>query len=202
MARVQLNFDLQKKKTLRRMLENDKSNKGSVDKHIKNLVDSINSLNNYYTTSSCSGRIILLTTPKNGSKKDSIFILRSHELVDSKEIINCIRNIKTKEDVWFRQESLIIHIVSRTLDDALSIIKIARGIGLKRGGIFNLGKRIIMEFMSTEKIDLPIIINGKLFVSDEYISALCVVANKKIKHTWSRIKKFDDSLKLLTNVNS
>jgi len=41
----------------------DKSKKGSIDGEIKKLVDKINSLENYYTTSSCSGRILIAKIP-------------------------------------------------------------------------------------------------------------------------------------------
>jgi tRNA wybutosine-synthesizing protein 3 len=43
----------------------DLSRKGSVDEPIKELVDFINSLESYFTTSSCSGRIVVLAdTPE------------------------------------------------------------------------------------------------------------------------------------------
>jgi tRNA(Phe) wybutosine-synthesizing methylase Tyw3 len=43
----------------------DLSRKGSVDEPIKELVDFINSLASYFTTSSCSGRIVVLAdTPE------------------------------------------------------------------------------------------------------------------------------------------
>ena len=38
----------------------DLSRKGSVDEPIRELVDFINSSDSYFTTSSCSGRIVVL----------------------------------------------------------------------------------------------------------------------------------------------
>ena len=38
----------------------DKSKKNSIDKNIKSLINIINKSDDYYTTSSCSGRIVLL----------------------------------------------------------------------------------------------------------------------------------------------
>ncbi len=38
----------------------DKSKKKKIGKKISKLVDYINSLNNHYTSSSCSGRILLI----------------------------------------------------------------------------------------------------------------------------------------------
>jgi tRNA(Phe) wybutosine-synthesizing methylase Tyw3 len=36
----------------------DASRKSSIDHHIKDLIESINSSENYFTTSSCSGRFL------------------------------------------------------------------------------------------------------------------------------------------------
>lgn len=38
----------------------DLSRKGSVDEAIKELVEFINSLDQYFTTSSCSGRVLVI----------------------------------------------------------------------------------------------------------------------------------------------
>ena len=46
-----MNFDKEKKEFLSKK---DKSRKGSIDNKIKKLVNKINSLPDFYTTSSCS----------------------------------------------------------------------------------------------------------------------------------------------------
>ncbi|MBW2966012.1 hypothetical protein KY342_02835, partial [Candidatus Woesearchaeota archaeon] len=52
-----MQFENQKKTFLKKI---DKSKKGGIDKEIIPLVNKINNSRNYYTTSSCSGRIVLL----------------------------------------------------------------------------------------------------------------------------------------------
>ena len=52
-------FHREKERVLRG--KDDLSRKGSVDQPIIGLVDHINSLDQYYTTSSCSGRIIVFS---------------------------------------------------------------------------------------------------------------------------------------------
>ena len=47
----------------------DKSNKSSIDKNILNLINLINQKDDYYTTSSCSGRVYLRS---DSNKKDNI----------------------------------------------------------------------------------------------------------------------------------
>lgn len=53
----------------------DLSRKGSVDQPIVELVDYINSLDNYYTTSSCSGRILLFSEVSMLSSLPDVFTL-------------------------------------------------------------------------------------------------------------------------------
>ncbi len=47
-----------------------KSRKGGIDKEIRPLVDLINSFGEYYTTSSCSGRILLIEIANPNKKNE------------------------------------------------------------------------------------------------------------------------------------
>ncbi|KEP67670.1 UNVERIFIED_CONTAM: hypothetical protein HHA_227400 [Hammondia hammondi] len=54
-------------------LRRDKSKKGSVDEEIRPLLDAINKLKNFYTSSSCAGRILLVGTPfENAQEKKTV----------------------------------------------------------------------------------------------------------------------------------
>ena len=52
-----MDFEKQKKDVLSKI---DKSKKGSVDEGIKAVLDILNSKPAYFTTSSCSGRIVII----------------------------------------------------------------------------------------------------------------------------------------------
>ena len=85
-------FDQQKKDCLNRI---DKSIKKSIDKDIRPLVNLINNLNDYYTTSSCSGRILLIEK-KTDKKKDARFVFAEHKKANFKATEN------QKEKIFFR----------------------------------------------------------------------------------------------------
>ncbi len=57
----------QRKKDI--LSKRDKSYKGNWDKHIKNLCDKINLSRNYCTTSSCSGRVVLMIDQEKKTRK-------------------------------------------------------------------------------------------------------------------------------------
>lgn len=56
----------------------DLSRKGSVDEPIENLVAFINSLDQYFTTSSCSGRILLIGEDYVNKVSLTVFLIVFH----------------------------------------------------------------------------------------------------------------------------
>ena len=174
-----MTFENQKKVFLKRL---DKSKKGSIDKEIITLIKKINKNPNYYTTSSCSGRIVLITSGKKPAK----WVFLSHKQVTFKQIKSV--NLP-KKDIWFKQEPFIIHIACRTIDDAQKLLNKARSVGLKRSGIQSIRKNII-EIISTEHLETPIAEKGKLLIDDNYLKILVKQANKKLKQTREKIKRF------------
>ncbi|MBW2966500.1 hypothetical protein KY342_05335, partial [Candidatus Woesearchaeota archaeon] len=178
-------FENQKKTFLKKI---DKSKKGDIDKEIISLVNKINKSKNYYTTSSCSGRIVLLMK-KLGRKKGSKWIFSSHKKVNFKEIKKSLQNIP-KQDVYFRFEPLILHVSAKTIEDAQRLVNSARDIGFKRTGIQSTKNRIVIEIASTEILNAIISRKGKLLVEDDYLKILIQEANKRLERTKEKIKEF------------
>lgn len=172
------------------LTKKDKSKKGDIDKGIKKLVNLINSKKNYYTTSSCSGRVVLIKKPDK--KQDSEWLLVKHDKVSFNEIKKALKNI-SKEQLWFRVEPLIMHICCKTLEDAKKLLVIARKI-FKRAGIISLNKKIIIEIIGTGFIYTIIADKGKMLVSENYIKVLIKEANKKLMKNKRDIDRFYNKL--------
>jgi len=75
----------------------DKSKKGEVDEQINDLVNKINSNPNYYTTSSCAGRIVLIT--KVGNKYEAEWLFSSHNKISYDELVNSLTQT-IEEDIY------------------------------------------------------------------------------------------------------
>ena len=190
------NFDLQKKLCLEKLYKPDKSRKGDVDKPIIKLIDQINSLDDHYTTSSCSGRIYLLT--EADEKPDVKWLYVSHEKVNVKNIINVLKEKLPNQRIWLRQENMILHVACRTIDDANIMLKIARDIGFRRSGIIADSNIIIVEICSTEKMDVPISDKGKLLVDENYIKFIVKIANEKFSKGRNKLNKFEEEVKKIS----
>lgn len=192
-----MSFEKDKKVALKRMADFDRSDKGSIDKHVKELVDKINSMKNYYTTSSCSGRIVLMAIPKNGCKKDAEFLFRTHEKVTLEKVLEELSNVESEIVVWLRQQAAILHVGAKTIEGADKFLKIARKIGFKRSGMFEFKKRFLIELISTDSMDVPVMKKAELLVSENYIKTLVDEGNRKLRRTWNKIGKLNKSLSTL-----
>jgi tRNA wybutosine-synthesizing protein 3 len=178
-------FDKRKQDLLHKI---DKSRKGDVDKEIAPLVNLINSLEDYYTTSSCAGRIMLIELAKSGKKHESEWLFLKHKSVSFKEIKKSLQYVP-KEDVWLRQEGAIIHVCCRNIGDAEKMLNLAREVSFKRSGIITKRRRIIVEIASTEKVDTIIAQKGKVLVGDDYLTILIKEANKRMRKNTKKLKR-------------
>jgi len=170
------------------LIKTDKSKKGKIDKRILSTLKLINSSPNYYTTSSCSGRIVLLK--KFSSKKDEIeWLSVKHDKVSYEEILKCL-NLLSKEDIWFKLEPFIMHICCKDLNYAKSMLSLSRKI-FKKSGVIAINRKIILEITGTEKIETILANKGKLLISKNYLRFLVKEANRKLITNFNKIEKFN-----------
>jgi len=165
----------------------DLSKKGSIDEKIKKLIAKINKQKEYYTTSSCSGRIILIS--EGQKKKDAEWIYVSHDKINFLQLKKELNKIKTKQLVWFRFEPMILHVACDSLESSQKMVDSAKSVGFKKSGIMNTAKRIIVEIRGTDFISAPVA-KGKLLVDDAFLKVLVQEANRKMKKNDEKIKKF------------
>lgn len=180
-----MNFQESKKRQLSKA---DKSSIGSWDEKIKSLCEKINNKKQFYTTSSCGGRIVLIKSLDE--KAENVFLFRTHKKISFEELKKALKNIKYKGLVEFQQTTCILHVACASLDDAQEIVNKAKLSGWKRSGIMG-GKRNMVELHSTESISFPIMENGKILVDDNFLKLIVVEANKKLERTWEKIKRLE-----------
>jgi tRNA wybutosine-synthesizing protein 3 len=190
-----MRFDKEKKEFLSKK---DKSRKGSIDAKIRNLVDKLNSFPDYFSTSSCAGRILLITAPESNKKNEVKYLFCSHDKIKSKDfkkLASIIESKLPKDDVWLRIEPAILHVACENTTSAKNLLNLARNIGFRRSGIISIGRnRITLELVSTEKIDAIVSKNGKLLIEESYFKVLVQEGNEKLEKTWQKINKLCNGL--------
>lgn len=183
-----MTFELDKKNALSKK---DKSTKGEIDRHIAKLLDIINDTDDYYTSSSCSGRMILFETEEAGSKYDVRWIMVSHDKVKSEQISDAI--ICTERQLWLRQESFILHVCCRDMTKAIELVHMCRELGLKRAGVISARSKIVVEIINTPSLNTIIAARGKILVDQQFIRAWTVEANRNMDSNLGMIRRLEDS---------
>jgi tRNA wybutosine-synthesizing protein 3 len=172
----------------------DKSHIGKWDEKIAELCDKINSLENYYTTSSCSGRVVLIVDAEKKGK--DLFVFVSHDKISYEELKKELEKAtKRKDKIKFKLEPCILHIACKTIEDAEKLYEKGKLAGWKKSGIIGMKNGITVELNSTEKLEFPIIQNRKILVSDEFLKIVVDEANKKLEKVWSRIERLKGMIK-------
>ncbi|CAF1604432.1 unnamed protein product [Adineta ricciae] len=173
----------------------DLSRKHSIDDYIVNLINQINSHNDYYTSSSCSGRTIVFTsspTVTSSTKSDCQWLYVTHEQADLQTILECLeQRPKDIDMISIKFEAFILHVICRTLECAKVLLNIALECGYRNSGlvISNQGK-ITLAVRSTHALEVPIVIGSCLCVDQNYITKIVGIANEKMTANLAKIDKF------------
>lgn len=175
--------------TRKKLPKKDRSNIGSWDVKIKGLCEKINNNKNYFTTSSCSGRVILM---KSSVKKiKDIFLFRTHDKIGFNELKKALEMTARKYSglVEFQLSSCILHVDCKSFEDAQKLVNKAKESGWKRSGLMTSKKRFIVELQSTEGISFPVMDKGEMLVDDNFLKIVVREANRKLVRTWDKIKR-------------
>lgn len=184
---------LEGKKKAINSLEKAKS-ESKADEKILPILNILNNSGEYYTSSSCSGRIVLLEIPEIGDKKNAKFLGKWHRCIEFDEIISASKKAK-KGQIWLLAQSSIIHVVAANLKAADKIIKIANASGFKNSGIKSINSKIICEICSTERLDTPVGKNKILLCNKEYLQLLVNIANEIIEKSTMKLLRLELNLK-------
>lgn len=159
----------------------DKSKKGKTDEKIIPLIKLINSKDDYFTTSSCSGRIVLW---KGSGKKDETEWLKvSHNLIDD----NFFKDIKETGLTWLRLEPFILHVCCKDLDSANNLLNQSQQF-FKKSSILSISNKIIVEIKGSEFLEIPLMKDNKLLIRQETL--LTELLNQKLKQNHEKIGLF------------
>lgn len=171
---------------------------GYFDKDMLSLVEVVNKHPEMYTTSSCSGRIVLLEAPKPWSKSNITILGKWHEKVSLEEILGKIKLCGKNSGLWLLLQSPILHISCKNIEIAIKLIRKARSCGFRYSTIFSRGNTgIFVEIMSSERIDLPLVIEDKLIINLENLNKLIEHLNTTLQNTKIKIQRLREAIKTL-----
>lgn len=149
----------------------------------------------FFTTSSCSGRIILMDLDKEEGKKEGAFHAKWHRIVEFNELWKEIEK-ENKENLWFKQEPFVFLIGANSLENAEKVLKACRKAGVKRAGInfFEKGK-VFVEVIGTQNMSVMVKEGSKILIEKKYMEKLLEYANRKLEKNFKVLKEFEKELR-------
>ncbi|XP_037354445.1 tRNA wybutosine-synthesizing protein 3 homolog isoform X1 [Talpa occidentalis] len=170
----------------------DLSRKGSLDEDIVELVQVLNRQEQFFTTSSCSGRIVLLDGGINGfevQKQNCCWLLVTHKPCVKEDVIAALK--KVNGDAILKFEPFVLHVQCQQLQDAQILHSVAMDSGFRNSGI-TVGKKgkTMLAVRSTHGLEVPLSHKGTLMVTEEYIDFVLNIANQKMEENKKRIERF------------
>lgn len=141
-------FKEQKIKNFKKAIE-----EGEADMEVLGLVDAINRKEEYATSSSCAGRILLLEGTLKGETRH---YKKWHSLPGKKEIENAVKKYDGKKILWLKVEPFILHVFAKDHDSAVEFLRRTKKAGVKRGGIQYSRNFYFIEIQGTAGLNTPI----------------------------------------------
>eukprot|EP00924_Labyrinthula_sp_SR-Ha-C_P011095 snap_masked-scaffold_51-processed-gene-1.21-mRNA-1 protein AED:0.34 eAED:0.38 QI:0/-1/0/1/-1/1/1/0/1241 len=180
---------------------NDKSPKGSVDIPIVPLVNTINSIPKYSTTSSCSGRVSIFLSSSE-DKKSGKWLLVSHDPVSeiSRHLLNTIEaeteGDSSDVDIFFKFEPFLMHVECVDEESARCLLRIALECGFRESGIIigNSGKFMVGIRTQGNRLEVPLVLNAKSLITEKYLFSLLEEANQRFMKNTEHYNLFHDKL--------
>lgn len=165
-----------------------------ADVDVLSLVHLLNSFDQYYTTSSCAGRFVVLSKGSFRGKYSSKFVYKTHNPpVDLTKVREVLKE-HFEGYLYINVEPPTFHIACKSLEAAIELHQLAIDSNIGYSMFKTIKKSIVVEVRGTGMLQIPIGKNNKIFVSDEYIEEIISLANEILTSEQARIKKFEFAL--------
>lgn len=165
----------------------DKSQAKTIDKPIRNLVKLINKNQDLCTTSSCSGRVVVIENPQD--KQNSKWLYKTHDVIQALKIWDAMQ--EAQGIAWLLFEDIILHVICRDMQCASEWLKRIRDAGFKHSGIISIGRNPVIEIIGNLRLELPVADNNGPLIDKIYLKFLVNVCRKKMLLKKDKIKKLE-----------
>ncbi len=188
------NFETRKRKALRKLelaLRQEK-----VDREIITLIELINSFSQWFTTSSCAGRLALLSKDGIRSKYGTTFWFKTHDPNDFPRVKEKLPS-EFQGQLWLLVSPPMFHVAARTMEDALQLQLLARQARLGYSKIQSIKPSIIVEVLGTGMMSIPVGKDGMLLVNEDHLDYILELGRMMLSEDQRRMWKWHDLLRAL-----
>ena len=193
----QRGFDRAKKAMLQKL--DTVLREGRVDPGAIPVINALNRRCEYYTTSSCEGRIQVIRTNRIGDKAGAEVLGKWHERIDPKDLRAALDRWDGKGYVYLMVQSPIFHVVVRDLGAAVELQRTGMRCGFKYSTIRSLKlartgpDKITVELLSSLRFDMPLAHRGRIYPDHDQLEFLTDRANEVIGMCKERLARLADA---------
>ena len=172
-----------------------------VDLGVIEFINKINSFENYYTTSSCAGRFVILSKSSFRGKYTADFVFKTHTPPINIEQVKLVVKKSFENYLYINLEPPTFHICCNTLSDAIVLHQMAIDNNIGYSMFKTLKKSIVVEIRGTGMLQIPIGFKGRVLVNDDYLEHTIQLCNQILSDEQSRFQKFQNKLLLLKDLS-
>ncbi|MEZ0319886.1 MAG: hypothetical protein ABWK05_07860 [Pyrobaculum sp.] len=168
-------FEIRKKAFLERLEREALQDR--VDGDILPLLRLLNRHPDIYTTSSCSGRVMVAEVVRPSYSKGRGFrpVAKWHHPVPEELVGEAVSNV---DNAWLMVRGAILHVAAADARTAYRLVEVGRETGHKHSGIIAMSRAgIFVEILGEERLDIPLRRNGS-YVTD--LKTAVDMANKTL----------------------
>lgn len=191
----------------------DRSRAGRVDARCVEFVREVCASEDFFTTSSCSGRVSVFAD--RGAReverglKGGRWVYVSHDPARGRAVVEAVREVEAEtaspgetdgedEDaatktLVLRFEPFILAVEARDLESGADFVRCARDCGYRESGITACEKRVICAARCQIRMEAPVVVNGERMVDDAGIERLVEMANEKFRANAERMERFREA---------
>lgn len=169
-------------------------NENVVDIEIIDLINIINKFDEYYTTSSCAGRIVILSKDNFRGKYSAKFLFKTHSPLTSIDAIHDVLKMEFSGQLHYNVEPPTFHIAAKTLEGAIKIHDLAINSSLGYSMFKTIKKSIIVELRGTGQLQMPIGLNNKILINKDHLEFVFKLGNDILSSEQERIRTFQDQI--------
>ena len=195
-----MSFDVAKSSLLSKLTAGvDFSPKGSIDAPVVQLVDFINDLPDFVTTSSCSGRISVYRDENSTKGIQWVLVVHGAITVDQlKAAVSGQEAIAAGQHfIVLKCEGFILHVRCRDLDSGRRLHQIAMGCGFRESGL-SVGQKMRVQLAirtTAYGLELPIAVGTRLILDDHALKIIVKEANRRLRCNFARTDRLLSTMK-------
>ena len=177
----------------------DKSFKQSIDAPVVDIVEYVNGLERFLTTSSCSGRIMLINEADPEKRKNGAqFIFVSHDYVSPDSATELLSKCQVLTgNVFLKLEPLIVHIECDTLELSVHLLHL-----MKRESVFKhssivsaANQKFVVSIKAMSKLEIPVMYSDDILTDEKQLRRYLEIANERMKENFDAIARLRSVVK-------